>query len=112
MKVEDILTMAQGLNCDYEIGIWSEANSFFKNREEIDVYETHYEKNKQLYDIAVKLKKYNLYEVKEVFASFVRFIEYAYFTFYIRTDFEHQIEYVLLSAMKSGKGILIKIKFS
>lgn len=112
MKVEDIFTMAQGLKCDYEIGIWSEANSFFKDSKDVDVFKFHYDESAKLYEIEVKLKEYNLHKVKGVFASFVQFIEYSCFTLYKRTDYENEIEYVLLSAMESGKGLLIIIKFS
>lgn len=108
MDKDTLLTISNSLNCEYEIGIWSEANDFLQRQKNIVEFTIQYDEGQ--YNVSIKLLDYNLNAVKELFASLVRFLEYNS-TFYLREDNENSIQYYLLSATKDKKAFLLYITF-
>lgn len=100
--------MAKTVDCSYEAGIMIEIDSFMKTREDVSEYSLDYKDGR--YILVIQLKNYNLLEVKKIFGSLSRYIEYSS-TFYVREDFDDCIEYTLLSSMCSKRGFLCQIRF-
>ncbi|WP_046227059.1 hypothetical protein [Paenibacillus dauci] len=108
MDKDTLLMISNSLNCEYEIGIWSEANDFLERQKNIVDFTITYDEGQ--YNVLITLLEYNLNTVKELFASLVRFLEYNS-TFYLREDTENNIQYYLLSATQYKKAFLFYIIF-
>jgi len=108
MNKNDLLQLAKQMNCEYEPGLTSEINDFLERQKNISKFDLKYCENH--FTINIKLKGYNLYEVRNVFSELVGFIEYTS-TFYIREEYEDKIEYLLLSSLSNKKAFMCKIIF-
>lgn len=107
MNKDTLLKLSKTLNCEYEIGIWSETTDFLE-RQDIENFSVKYTDGQ--FNIVIKLKEFDLYAVKDIFSSLVRFIEYKS-TFYVREDKQYSIEYYMLSAIDSEKAFLLHVVF-
>lgn len=108
MKNEILLEISKTLNCEYEIGIWSETTDFLERQESITEFSIKY--NDGQYNVPIMLKEYDLNTAKTIFSALVRFIEYQS-TFYVREDRLDSIEYYLLSSTKDDRAFLFHIVF-
>jgi hypothetical protein len=104
-----LYSLAEAVNCEYELGVTSEINDFLNNHDNVYEFNLNYSENR--YNLLVKLKEYDVIEANLVFTSLVCFIEYSA-TFYIREEYDDRIEYILLSVMTSKKGFLCKVTFT
>ena len=108
MDKKNIIDICNTLNCEYEIGIWSETEDFLERQINVIGFDFKYEGN--MFLLKVKLRDYNFNEAKSLFHSLVRFIEYSS-TFYTREEKDDNVEYYLLSSLPSKKAFLFNIVF-
>ncbi|KNB73159.1 hypothetical protein [Brevibacillus reuszeri] len=108
MDKQLLLEIAKSINCEYEIGIWSETTDFLERQKNISFFEIKY--NEGHFQLNIKLSNFNLNEVKSIFTSLVRFLEYNS-TLYVREDKDSSIEYYFLSSMLNKKGFLFHVIF-
>ena len=108
MDKKSLLQISKQLNCEYEPGINCEINDFLESNNRVSSFDLKYcEKS---FVLNITLKNYNMVEVRHVFSTLVRFIEYTS-TFYVREEYEDKVEYTLLSSLKSKKSFLCNITF-
>lgn len=108
MNKETIFQLAKTLDCEYEIGIWSEATDFIERQENVCDFTVTYRDG--LYQITIELAEFGFAEVKSLFSSLVSFLEYTS-TIYTREDSSDSIGYYLLSSTKDQKAFLCQILF-
>lgn len=108
-----IFEISKLINCEYELGIWSEINSFMEYYEEsISDYALNYLKDEQSFYLDIKMKNFTEDEVNDIFKLLVQYIEYSNATFYVREKNLDTIKYYLLSLIDEEKGVFIQINFS
>lgn len=110
LDIETLLKISESLNCEYEIGIWSEANNFLQRQKHINDFTLKFNNDEEMYIASIMLREYNVNNVKEIFTSFVRFLEYDS-TFYTREDAERSTQYYFVSATKNKTAFLFHITF-
>ncbi|MBH5318325.1 hypothetical protein I6N90_10945 [Paenibacillus sp. GSMTC-2017] len=110
MELETLFKISDLLDCKYEVGIWSEANNFLQRQEIISEFTLEFNKDEEIYIVSIMLSEYSLKNVKDIFYSFVRFIEYDS-TFYIKEDSERTTKYSFVSATKDRQAFLFQITF-
>lgn len=108
MDKETILSLAKKVNCEYEIGIWSETNDFLERQEDILSYKLGYEEKKFI--LKIKLREFNLIEIKILFHSLITFLEYSS-AIYCREEKDGLVEYYFLSSLPDKKAFLLNIIF-
>ncbi|RXZ81556.1 hypothetical protein EBB07_14640 [Paenibacillaceae bacterium] len=108
MNKGTLLEISKTLNCEYEIGLWSESTDFLERQEEVAEFSFKYVDGQ--YNVNIKLKEFNLNAAKTTFASLVRFVEYKS-TFYVREDRSNSIQYYLLSSTDDNKAFLFQVIF-
>jgi hypothetical protein len=106
MDKEILLDISKKINCEYEVGIWSEINHFLEQNENVKEFTVNYLENH--FRVEVNLKDFNLNSTKKLFSSLLMFLEYNS-AFYVRDEKDGCIEYYLLSSMKSNKGFMSHI---
>lgn len=110
MKHISYLELKEGVDCSYEIGIWSELNSFMDyNSNEIAKYKNNYLKSEEKYLIEISLKKYSKENALELFHKLAIFLEYNYLTVYTKQFFEKKIVFNLFSKSLSSLGFHVEI---
>ncbi|MDF2487091.1 MAG: hypothetical protein K0R46_3259 [Herbinix sp.] len=109
MDKEKLLDVSKTLNCEYEIGIWSETDDFLERQEGVSKFSIKYDNGQ--YNVNITLKDFNPSEAVTVFDSLVKFIEYSKSTFYVRDNKQSSIEYYLLSSTVDKKAFLMHIIF-
>ena len=79
----------EGVDCSYEIGIWSELNSFMEyNSDKIAKYKNNYLKSEEKYLVEINLKNYCKEDALGLFHKIAVFLEYNYLTIYTKQFFE------------------------
>jgi hypothetical protein len=104
--------MAKKVDLDYEPGISSEIRSLFEylqNDEKILKKATLKFEN-ETYLVFMEMEEYDRIAAKQIFNSFVQFIEYSYATFYLRKTYDNKVVYWLLSSTEDNKGFLSHIE--
>ena len=110
MKHISYLELKEGVDCSYEIGIWSELNSFMDyNSNEIAKYKNNYLKSEEKYLIEISLKKYSKENALELFHKLAIFLEYNYLTVYTKQFFEEKIVFNLFSKSLNNLGFHVEI---
>ncbi|RSL31489.1 hypothetical protein D7Z54_20865 [Salibacterium salarium] len=110
MDEEKLLELSRGINVEYEPGISQEISDFFSEWESVLSYTYEFESN--IFVVSVKLSDFNFQKVRELFSSFILFIEYDS-TFYVREHTTEKVKYTLLSKMNViNKGFLCEVVFS
>jgi hypothetical protein len=109
MNKETLFDVSKALNCEYEIGIWSEVDDFLERQEGVSKFLIKYHNGQ--YNVNVTLKEFIPNEAVTIFDSLVRFIEYSKSTFYVRESMQSSIEYYLLSSTADKKAFLMHIMF-
>ncbi|EAF3074219.1 TPA: hypothetical protein LWH10_001336 [Listeria innocua] len=115
MDKADIFNLAESLNCEYEIGLWSEINSFFEYQEDnISSFDLKFQKEgkdiNNYYSLDVNMKNFSYQAAQNLFHQLVQFIEYKSATIYIQEKRATDITIYLLSATSENKGFLIQMK--
>lgn len=93
-----------------EIGLEIEMKDFFNSYKNITNFHYIIDENNK-YIITVDVKKWDLFDVKKIFHSFLMFMEYSKGSYYERSKFDNIIEYKLISWSDDLKGFYFKIKF-
>lgn len=110
MKENFILQIGNSINYITDAGLEYEIKDFFNSYEQIKYFKMFIDED-NIYNISVKLNKYNLFEAKKIFISFLTFIEYSKGSFYIRNENKNKIEYTLVSFKDNFKGFCCKVEF-
>lgn len=105
---DHLFNLAGSINCNLEVGLTSEINDLLERELNVEFHKLVLEGS--MFILTIKLKTFNLVEIKKVFSSLVRFIEYTS-TFYVREEKEESIEYFLLSSTSYQKGFLCHVIF-
>lgn len=97
---------------DYKVetGLNIEIKDFFRGTENVSEYKLEILEGKK-YRILVKLREYNLQEVKRIFSAFLHFVEYSNMSFYVRREKDEGIEYLVLSARADRVGFYCQLLF-
>jgi hypothetical protein len=112
MNRDQLLKMAQSVNCEYEPGIRSEIDSFIEyQNEKISDFILNFNKSDKCFCLKILMTDYEDEKIQTIFQKLVEFIEYKSATFYIREENDYSIEYFLLSSSKAQKGVLLHIEF-
>ena len=110
MKHISYLELKEGVDCSYEIGIWSELNSFMDyNSNEIAKHKNNYLNSEEKYLIEISLKKYSKENALELFHKLAIFLEYNYLTVYTKQFFEKKIVFNLFSKSLNNLGFHVEI---
>lgn len=110
MDKNQLLELAQSINHEYELGIWSEINAFMGyNNKKISDFILSFSELEQCFFLKILMVDYK--DASSIFLKLVEFIEYKNATFYIREKSDHGIEYFVLSSMNSKKGFLLRVEF-
>ncbi|ECB9805784.1 hypothetical protein FL859_03090 [Listeria monocytogenes] len=115
MDKADIFNLAESLNCEYEIGLWTEINSFFEYQEDsISSFDLKFQKEgkdiNNYYSLDVNMKNFSYQSAQSLFHQLVQFIEYKSATIYTQEKRATDIMIYLLSATSEGKGFLLQSK--
>ncbi|MBC1987238.1 hypothetical protein HCJ71_08100 [Listeria sp. FSL L7-0478] len=115
MDKADIFNLAKSLNCEYEVGLRSEINSFFEYQEDsISSFDLKFQKEGKVinnyYSLDVNMKNFSYQAAQSLFHQLVQFIEYKSATFYTQEKRATDIMIYLLSATSEGKGFLLQLK--
>ncbi|EIS8276665.1 hypothetical protein L0388_000416 [Listeria monocytogenes] len=115
MDKADIFNLAESLNCEYEIGLWSEINSFFEYQEDsISSFDLKFQKEGKVinnyYSLDVNMKNFSYQAAQSLFRQLVQFIEYQSATIYTQEKSAADITIYLLSATSENKGFLMQLK--
>ena len=110
MKHISYLELKEGVDCSYEIGIWSELNSFMEyNSDKIAKYKNNYLKSEEKYLVEINLKNYCKEDALGLFHKIAVFLEYNYLTIYTKQFFEEKIVFNLFSKSLSSLGFHVEI---
>ncbi|MBC2012529.1 hypothetical protein HCB13_06555 [Listeria marthii] len=115
MDKADIFNLAKSLNCEYEVGLWSEINSFFEYQEDnISSIDLKFQKEgktiNNYFSLDVNIKNFSYQAAQSLFHQLVQFIEYKSATFYTQEKRATDILIYLLSATSENKGFLLQLK--
>jgi len=111
MDKSQLLKLSKSVRCDYDIGVWSEINSFIEYQgEKISDFTLSYNKIEKYYDLKILMFKFDEQEAQNIFHRLVEFIEYKGATFYTKEENDDSIEYFFLSSSRSYKGLLLRIE--
>ncbi|MBC1969887.1 hypothetical protein IA831_08265 [Listeria marthii] len=115
MDKADIFNLAKSLNCEYEVGLWSEINSFFEYQEDsISSFDLKFQKEgktiNNYFSLDVNMKNFSYQAAQSLFHQLVQFIEYKSATFYIQEKRATDLRIYLLSATSENKGFLLQLK--
>ncbi|EAF5665927.1 hypothetical protein ACKTFP_001961 [Listeria innocua] len=115
MNKTDVFNLAKSLNCEYEVGLWSEINSFFEYQEDnISSFELKFQKEgkkiNNYFSLDVNMKNFSYQAAQSLFHQLVQFIEYKSATIYTQEKRATDITLYLLSANSENKGFLIQLK--
>lgn len=115
MNKTDVFNLAKSLNCEYEVGLWSEINSFFEYQEDnISSFELKFQKEgkkiNNYFSLDVNMKNFSCQAAQSLFHQLVQFIEYKSTTFYTQEKRATDMMIYLLSATSENKGFLIQMK--
>ena len=110
MKEDFILQIRNRIKYITDIGLEYEIKDFFNSYEQIKYFQMFIDED-NIYNISVRLNKYNLFEAKKIFISFLTFIEYSKGSFYIRNENKDTIEYTLVSFKDNFEGFCCKVEF-
>ncbi|EAE1341134.1 hypothetical protein EP41_03445 [Listeria monocytogenes] len=115
MDKADIFNLAESLNCEYEIGLWTEINSFFDYQEDnISSFDLKFQKEGKVinnyYSLDVNMKNFSYQAAQSLFHQLVQFIEYKSATIYTQEKSAADITIYLLSATSENKGFLMQLK--
>jgi hypothetical protein len=102
--------MLQEINYNIVPGLLSEIRDCLKYNDKVHESNLVIIQDKT-YSVAIRLKEYNVPNVKNVFSTLVQFIQYTS-TFYVRNDKEKSIEYSLISQSEGGLAFYCRITFS
>ena len=109
MNKEKLYELSEGINLEHELGISQEISDFFSECENVASFTYEFENNK--FATSVKLSEFNFQKIRELFSSFILFIEYDS-TFYVRECTTEKVKYTLLSKMNEiNKGFLCEVVF-
>ncbi|NSV52406.1 hypothetical protein HRH42_12595 [Enterococcus faecalis] len=110
MDLNQIKMLKSDLDCSYEIGIWSEIDSFLECREEyILEKKVSYLQKEEQYLIIVKLKDSTEQKERIFFKELVDFLEYGRATSYLKSALKKQTRYYLLSETNDKKGFFLEL---
>ncbi|EUJ23388.1 hypothetical protein PGRAN_08504 [Listeria grandensis FSL F6-0971] len=115
MDKNDLFKLARSINCEYEVGIWSEINSFFDYQEaSISNFDLKFEKEDKVinnyFSLDVEMKNFDFQSAHSMFHLLVQFIEYRSATFYVQEKSNTEVRMYLLSATPDNKGFLLQMK--
>ncbi|EHF3619794.1 hypothetical protein JSO10_001747 [Listeria innocua] len=115
MNKTDVFNLAKSLNCEYEVDLWSEINSFFEYQEDnISSFELKFQKEgkkiNNYFSLDVNMKNFSYQAAQSLFHQLVQFIEYKSATIYTQEKRATDITIYLLSATSENKGFLIQLK--
>lgn len=101
---------AERVSYGIDTGVSIEIKDFFEGNENVKQYILEVADGKK-YKISVKLKTYNIQEVKKIFSDFLHFVEYSGASFYVRKTNIECIEYFLLSVDNDDQGLYCHLIF-
>lgn len=90
--------LKDGVDCSYELGIWSEINSFIEyNNRLFFEHETNFSEIEEKYVIEINMNEYSIENANNLFKKLVSFLEYNHLTYYEKACFEDNTEYAFFS---------------
>ncbi|MEW9698622.1 hypothetical protein [Paenibacillus sp. SI8] len=111
MDKTTLSNFAKDVDCTYDLGLWSEINSFHKNELNVDSFNVSFNREINAYELNVRLKLWNIVEIKKLLHDLLIFVEFKD-TMYIQEELKNEIKYCILSKNKSNKGFLLKITYA
>ncbi|WP_340398812.1 hypothetical protein [Paenibacillus sp. FSL H8-0079] len=106
MDKSTLLELSKKLDCQYEIGIWSETMDFMERQENVESFSLFFKEEQ--YNLRIQLRELNRVTTKEIFNSLVQFLQYNS-TFYVREDHLDAIHYYFLSSTDAYKAFIFHV---
>lgn len=72
MDKSTLLELSKKLDCQYEIGIWSETMDFMERQENVESFSLFFKEEQ--YNLRIQLRELNRVTTKEIFNSLVQFL--------------------------------------
>ncbi|HCN75528.1 hypothetical protein ACWN83_07760 [Pseudolactococcus plantarum] len=110
MEYINYTMLKEGVDCSYEIGIWSEIESFMAyNNKKVVKYKNNYLENEEKYLLEISLKDYSKENALNLFHKLVLFLEYNCLTLYTKEFYEDRTVFNLFSKSLDNFGFFIEI---
>ncbi|EEW2614614.1 TPA: hypothetical protein PRU35_004706 [Escherichia coli] len=98
------------INITTDTGVYFEIRDFFSSQPNVSNFEIMI--NEDEFNISIKMESLDILDVKNLFLSFVSFIQYEYFACYKKSVKDERIIYELITSNENLNGFYCKLSIS